>query len=223
MCGTVTRPASNDDPRLKQMIALRDAIVSNPPRRTRVTQATERPISFNEEMVRALLAGRKTQTRRLAGADRPTGPCKFGAPGDLLWVRERWAPHRRNDRTFVYSADAKRPQRVTWRPSYHMPRQASRIVLEIIDVRVERVTDIREPDARAEGFDDSDRLWKDARGWFHQLWDRINTEPGTRWNDDPWVWVIAFRVRPLRHAGAQRRTRSGRRAARLSSVTARPA
>jgi hypothetical protein len=200
------RPASTDETRLKQMIALRDEIVAKPPtpRSAVAPKATERPISFNEEMVRALLAGRKTQTRRLAGAQRPAGPCKFGVPGDLLWVRERWAPNPRggaDGHAFIYSADADRSTRVAWKQSYHMPREACRIVLEITDVRVERVTDIREADARAEGFDGAaEQLWKDARGWFHQLWNRINSEPGTRWSDDPWVWVIHFKLKRSRRA-----------------------
>lgn len=143
----------------------------------------ERPILFSAPMVRALLSGAKTQTRRLvkpqpmdSGAPDhwrdTTARCPYGAPGDRLWVRETWAPFDgdtnrnaapagvpamyRADRSFMVE-----PGR--WRPSIHMPRWASRIDLEVTAVRVERLQAITEEDAKAEGADSltaSQALWK---------------------------------------------------------------
>jgi hypothetical protein len=131
---------------------------------------TERPIKFNAEMVRAILYGRKTQTRRVVKltADGhvqapskhlrwyPTDPgaiqaCRYGKPGDLLWVRETWARHASGVDYAADFAAVSRPQAGPWRPSIHMPRWASRITLRITDIRVERLQDITEDDARAEG------------------------------------------------------------------------
>lgn len=138
----------------------------------------ERPILFSAPMVRALLDGTKTQTRRLVKTQpthfnpvgvprlaRPVGPsdvitCPYGQPGDRLWVRETWAygihamaANRDEDGPFVYAADGTTQGRLCdrWRPSIHMPRTASRITLEIAGVRVERLQDISIQDAKAEG------------------------------------------------------------------------
>jgi hypothetical protein len=200
--------------RLEQMRALRDAICAvGVPRAAETVghpleEPVDRPIAFNDAMVRALMDGRKTQTRRLV---RPSVhmaranlagrmelydargariPCRYGQPGDRLWVRERWAA-RSNQ--FVYSADDATPaHRVAWRASYHMPRRASRITLCIKAVRAEKLCDISQADAIAEGL--AGAAHDDPRAWFRQLWDAINTSPGTRWADDPWVWVIEFEV-----------------------------
>lgn len=202
----------------------------------------ERPILFSGPMVRALLAGTKTQTRRVNGLDvinaEPdryefigitSGPgvphfafhdkktsaqvlvkCPYGQPGDRLWVRETWR-HRAigegasdaGQRTdYVYRATenvdglAER-----WKPSIHMPRAASRITLEIVSVRVERLQDISEVDALAEGAPPShpsiDRISREfgyadfPRSWYAQLWEQING-PGS-WDANPWVWVVEFR------------------------------
>jgi len=139
----------------------------------------ERPILFSGEMVRALLDGRKTQTRRVikpqprdvhAELARHAKPkelgCPHGQPGDLLWVRETWKPlHSEND--ILYRASHGeitrhldqdkwfeidwRKRKDGWRPSIHMPRWASRITLRVKDVRVERVQEISPEDAMAEG------------------------------------------------------------------------
>lgn len=147
----------------------------------------ERPILFSAPMVRAILDGRKTQTRRVVrgqvGAlDRgqPTivgGPaCPYGAPGDRLWVRETWAAidergeavSRRTrhvdqncgDR-LVYRADD-RVLTEQWRSPLFMPRWASRITLEVTTVRVERLQAITEEDACAEGVTQTDGRWWDG-------------------------------------------------------------
>ena len=135
----------------------------------------DRPIPFSAKMVRAILAGRKTQTRRVmkpAKAKRPKRwliddtavnglVCPYGEPGDLLWVREAWrAPSQYDDRPpsriphgvdVQYIADAGAPWASRYRHARFMPRGVSRLTLRITDVRVERLQDISEADARAEG------------------------------------------------------------------------
>ena len=143
-------------------------------------------------MVRALLAGTKTQTRRVVkpqpthfnpvGVPRrviPTGGpsdvirCPYGQPGDRLWVRETWAygihalaAKRDENGPFVYAADGTTQGRLCdrWRPSIHMPRWASRITLEVTSVRVERLQDIDLADALAEGISDTGALILDSAG-----------------------------------------------------------
>jgi len=141
--------------------------------------------------------------------------CPCGVPGDRLWVRETWADadsmyqgHTNDVPSVVaYRADknaiqfdAKKPSPVpswdlkrwdfdalTWRPSIHMPRWASRITLEVTSVRVERLQDITEEDARAEGVED--RYYRTA---FAELWDGINGDR-VAWESNPWVWVVGFK------------------------------
>ena len=185
----------------------------------------ERPILFSREMVRAILAGRKTQTRRVAKAFDGKGDldkilarftrqkgCPYGEPGDRLWVREAHSifdahgQHRDDDKrwgpwgglpTVVSPDGAKiayfregfdRSGQNRWRPSIHMPRWASRITLEITDVRVEKLRDISEGDVIREGCPD-DVLY--GRGWYRDLWNEINGDDA--WGANPWVWVIEFR------------------------------
>ncbi|RQR68956.1 hypothetical protein DIE11_34055 [Burkholderia sp. Bp9012] len=222
-------------------------------------------------MVRAILDGRKTQTRRVAipsrscvdfiGGGPKHGPdwndptcwgfedlntgfwwalrgnedchqlaCPHGMVGDRLWVRETHAevfevdipagrprgpigtagsPARPDWKSrYVYLADGPMPnvqwhhvgdsQPVRWTPSIHMRRWASRITLEITGLRVERLQDICEIDAEAEGIDflrrgpDADETL-DARGLFRCLWDRLNAPRDQRWDATPWVWVVEFR------------------------------
>lgn len=148
---------------------------------------TDRPILFSAEMVRAILDGRKTQTRRVIKpqppaeaesvlrqlysqdapkndgawtwwAGKPQKPitkplfCPYGKPGDLLWVRETWAPLKSGNVDFAADwSDMMQKYAGKWRPSIHMPRWASRITLRITGVRVERLQDISEDDAWAEG------------------------------------------------------------------------
>ncbi|UCQ53317.1 hypothetical protein DCF75_11205 [Edwardsiella tarda] len=215
----------------------------------------ERPIIFNDEMVRAILDGRKTMTRRpvkvqpespsfglsfIAESKRKSDegkyfwsisdacglkmrsnpfPCPFGAIGDRLWVRENFAafdadwifpgrPHDLKDGPWpkiLYRASTKKIPEGTLRPSIHMPRWASRITLEITDVRVERLQGITKDDARAEGVPPAGELlpkypdtyltprgdFATARVAFQRLWESIYGDDS--WDANPWVWVIAFR------------------------------
>lgn len=255
----------------------------------------DHPILFSAPMVRAILEGRKTQTRRIikpqpvpfvqCTPDRhPTtrtepyidaycgerktpenprgmgldwhwwtaddrlgtkvGRCPYGQPGDRLWVREtiyidqtpydegtlpkvRPADLRQED--IYYRADGECCEQIPecccaeidkprWRPSIHMPRWASRITLEVTGVRVERLSDISEADAKAEGLtartkdgtlvkygipDRDDLPGNDDEGWHWQEWDRDPRQafcrlwesingPGS-WDANPWVWVVGFR------------------------------
>ncbi|MEQ0205280.1 morphogenetic protein [Klebsiella sp. CN_Kp104] len=201
---------------------------------------TERGMIFNGEMVRAILDGRKTQTRRIVkgtdgavkfckewdingeeifvvlGEKDHTGmnpvlgaiSCPFGGVGDRIWVRETWARYNidQNSHDLAYRATtpADWPEEGRWRPSIHMPRWASRILLEITDVRVERLNAISEEDARAEGIIDGGCLncgepepcgcanpEPDATDAFAYLWQSIYGQEN--WNANPWVWVIEFK------------------------------
>ena len=222
----------------------------------------ERGMIFNGEMVRAILDGRKTQTRRTVkpqpdedGLAKVTnGPwvdtseriyrCPFGSIGDRIWVRETWATLGNEDGCCVdwegnlCKGDERSAARIyrasceqssgdyglwsipddaywkphtkehkfegAWRPSIHMPRWASRILLEITDVRVERLNAISEEDARAEGIIDGGCLncgepepcgcanpEPDATDAFAYLWQSIYGQEN--WNANPWVWVIEFK------------------------------
>lgn len=193
----------------------------------------ERPILFSASMVRAILSGQKTQTRRiLKGSAEYKGPynqryvemhknsdgwskiCPYGQPGDRLWVRETF--HTVDGHSAFYRADYEyNPQGdkdhgIVWKPSIHMPRWASRINLEITGVRVERLHEISEADAQAEGVErvvagvgwrrycdpDSEEVGVppcgDARHSFRSLWKFINGDES--WNANPWVWVVEFKV-----------------------------
>ena len=224
----------------------------------------EHPILFSAPMVRAILAGTKTQTRRvvkpqphhgqvgrmanLGGTDWAMDDgdlsglwrCPYGQPGDRLWVRETWAavhfsfdhetgycddlhgshdipPAKTPYWTPVYAADDYHEKHIDdrgfpWRPSIHMPRWASRITLEIVSVRVERLNEISEDDAMAEGVETTMRAvspsqtvevfkdyfapgahhQRDARGSFSSLWESINGAGS--WDANPWVWVVEFKV-----------------------------
>lgn len=225
----------------------------------------ERPILFSGPMVRAILEGRKTQTRRVVKPqpemveDRTTKPwegcpatllrlleatgrdCPYGQPGDRLWVREAFmyscagAENERGyDDCIEYRADFGKkivfpgmPHAddidCKWRPSIHMPRWASRITLEVTGARVERLQQISETDAQAEG-----ARWKEfgrcgsgfhLAGWsmddpfpeshayclntaplaFANYINRLhggdnwNLKPSNLWAENPWVWVVEFR------------------------------
>ncbi|MGE6006945.1 hypothetical protein [Klebsiella variicola] len=228
----------------------------------------ERGMIFNGEMVRAILDGRKTQTRRPIKwkqtrfteiGEREDGskwpwsedaehacdfwhPCPFGDVGDRIWVRETWssdfANYYPNDRVW-YAADNNRQLDIDmvdgvrgiyspesdvhvpfrWRPSIHMPRWASRILLEITDVRVERLNAISEEDAQREGVhtevwdqtvvarnyaarDEFFQFWSEDMphyvemnqlygSSFRSLWESIYGEES--WKANPWVWVISFK------------------------------
>lgn len=207
----------------------------------------ERGIIFNSEMVRAILDGRKTQTRRIVKnvmpdngmwLKKPTKTrsgttthvldapkynlCPLGKTGDHLWVRETWMPDAPRDGTWgdvefygckdsqlsmmperfrkseycIHRASWDGDELVGWTPSIHMPRWASRITLEITDVRVERLNDISNDDAKSEG------CWYGRGGGvpdkaitpsdqFPTLWEEIYGDGS--WSSNPWVWVIEFK------------------------------
>lgn len=222
----------------------------------------ERPILFNTAMVQAILAGRKTQTRRVmkpqpeeTPSDYPKrghwwpsknhqhmlhienemqqweglagGASPFGDIGDRLWVRETWCMSVNEDghpinaggqlcskdhAELFYRATPSESLEAKWVPSIHMPRWACRIILEITSVRVERLHNISDADAMAEGImrwtgNDEDRYGINAEycgfgtagSWkfcetpikaFQQLW----YSTGGQWNANPWVWVIEYKV-----------------------------
>lgn len=248
---------------------------------------SEKPILYSGEMVRAILDGRKTQTRRViknppwlkmddksfyAGIALGVSEgmefenCPYGRPGDRLWVREAWRPGAWRDDGRI-AIDYKASPELTntpwvtipddfdgktfddlwlewtdellnagsipddegyhhweagrsplrWRPSIFMPRWASRITLQVTAVRVERVQDISEEDAIAEGLDrewcsefvpetgmdvsgfdyrdysdPSGITWTSPLESFKTLWDSINAKRGYSWDSNPWVWVVEF-------------------------------
>lgn len=183
----------------------------------------EKPIIFSAPMVRAILEGRKTQTRRVVkvqpehDADGKLfklrinegwnySDCPYGQPGDQLWVRETFCIPTDFD-----SGEELSPEyRATckghafdgcWKPSIHMPRRASRIDLKVNNIRVERLQDISEEDAKAEGVTDPtagtefqappDAHYKSGpKTWFAMLWQSIHGKGS--WNENPWVWVVEF-------------------------------
>jgi hypothetical protein len=219
--------------------------------------ARERAVLFSAPMVRALLAGTKTQTRRAMSVQPHDGAevvcddfyptviakngdeepghevfgawwsdgeeavrCPYGKPGERLWVREAW----RTDPQFDYLPPRDLDPAVApvqyeagphadvlggkLRPSMFMPRWACRLVLTLESVRVERLNDISEADALAEGVTPkwepgcSGRLMEALGGFsfrpaasaYADLWEQING-PGS-WSANPWVWVLAFRCGP---------------------------
>ncbi|MDC6536601.1 hypothetical protein LN429_15965 [Pseudomonas syringae] len=216
----------------------------------------ERPILFNGAMVRAILSGQKTVTRRLvkgnqvpsrSKSDSPEhqwiavvqdhprwgfaafgateeecaaelamyGGCPYGRQGDRLWVREAWAADVQVDsiaprdlsqgEPIFYPADGAVRQtgcsmitQGRGRPSIHMPRWASRILLEITDVRVERLQDISRADIRAEGLLcpselASDDVTPNYRDWYPAAFRELWNSTGGDWEANPWVWVIQFK------------------------------
>lgn len=192
----------------------------------------ERPILMSAPMVRAILAGTKTQTRRVVKwpfAGQPKADeldnlgdmetlvvrgkyvrCPYGQPGDRLWVRETFAVLDEGGGTKAthYRADAGGDARIDrvagerWRPSIFMPRAACRLVLEISAVRVERLQDISEADAKAEGCRSADHatgrecILDPAMGsyrlHYRDLWNSLNAKRAP-WSSNPWVWVVEFR------------------------------
>lgn len=195
---------------------------------------TERPILFSAPMVRALLAGTKSQTRRPMKPQPPphlegkpirwlyenlwgamsvvneaaccrgedTIRCPYGAPGDRLWVRETFAQTAAP--SVVYRADNRINQPywslLKWKPSIYMPRSLSRLTLEVTDVRVQRVQEISEEDARAEGVKpmvagtDGEGPIKTYRTGFVYVWNSLHAKDGCGWDANPWAWAITFKV-----------------------------
>ena len=132
--------------------------------------------------------------------------CPYGKPGDHLWVREMWKPRGVGQgcatTPAIYAAEYTFPNVVKamrpWKPSIFMPRWASRITLEIVEVRVQRVQDIGEEDAQAEGVgplraDGRMPYGVFASDEFADLWDSINMKRGFDWNVNPFVWAITFK------------------------------
>lgn len=181
-----------------------------------------KPILFNTEMVRAILDGRKTVTRRVVKPQpesRPTpmkkDSCWPGCfaiqgtakvirppyqPGDTLWVRETWAKSMAG--TFMYQADDKAIMVDRWRPSIHMPREAARLFLRVTGVRVERLKDIDGHGILKEGIDNGKSnpamgtRWENMQSMaFAELWNSTLKSadlPLYGWAANPWVWVIEF-------------------------------
>lgn len=179
---------------------------------------------FNTGMVRAILKGRKTVTRRAVKPQpkaalypMPDSMCWPGCfanceeervyrpplqTGDILWVRETWAKSMAG--TFMYRADDKAIMVERWYPSIHMPREAARIFLRVTDVRPERLNDITDVQAKAEGVSMPLPAQKDPEyaeyiggywGAFADLWDstiKPKDIPTYGWDANPWVWVIEF-------------------------------
>ena len=183
----------------------------------------ESPILFSAPMVRAILDGRKTQTRRVAKLNSSgRAACPYGKPGDRLWVRETTiiSPKNWNDDPDFNRIDNECCKRIVQylatdpntegaddyglkkTPSIFMPRWASRILLEITGVRVERLQDISECDAKAEGSYVCDyfgrRLLDQSSNqgcyeWgYRSIWESLNG-PGS-WDLNPFVWVVEFKV-----------------------------
>lgn len=188
----------------------------------------EHPILFNGAMVRAILAGSKTQTRRPIKGVPPSvvrfevaslsktefgkkapiwlgwtaddkdiafhAPCPFGVVGDRLWVRETFACPE-TVRYYRAADEGILPPGTKWTPSIHMPRWASRINLEVTEVRVQRVQDISEEDAKAEGMSPCIELSSTEehsstyRCAFADLWGDVY---GT-WDRNDWVWATTFK------------------------------
>lgn len=218
---------------------------------------SEHPILFSTEMVKAILDGRKTQTRRVIkpqpdaawmewiiknnetneveSDENPDGVvpmvgtkvihCPYGQAGDRLWVRETWnamcfdgddglykwydeiKPADRGKVTDVVYKANRNPEDepYPWIPSIFMPRWASRITLEVVNVRVERVQDITNEDAKAEGLKPiramkahhftTGETFDSYRIPFESLWYSINGKrPGCSWDDNPFVWCVTFNV-----------------------------
>lgn len=225
----------------------------------------EKPILFSGEMIRAILSGKKTVTRRVVKPQPPEGfrqwgrcingnaawtdhPLQgekgnvinvkglYGDEGDRLWVRETFKVYPTpgcsfgdfmmgRKHTIEYRADETKinldggsvningahvdygsiasdynvEYYGVWRPSIFMPRWASRITLEVVSVKVERLQEITHSDAMSEGVDDTDRaaygfpVTSYAVGNFHLLWNKINEERGYSWESNPWIWRVEFK------------------------------
>jgi hypothetical protein len=228
----------------------------------------EHPILFKGQMVRAILDGSKTLTRRLKGLsevnknpemwnlqDLSINPellthnkdgeekifikkgliatfentefgeyyinvrCPYGEKkGDRLWVRETWLDQIGDQSIgyYLYRADlpwhwnaedtehgeevAMNAEDYKWKPSIHMPREASRILLEVDEIKIERIQDISTDDIKVEGIIQrfpkvNDQFTPDIlKGQFFELWNSINSKRGFGWDKNPWVWVVKFKV-----------------------------
>lgn len=187
----------------------------------------EKPILFSTEMVRAILGGRKTQTRRPVSTSDflkflTTGKPSQRYDADVLWVRETWCDPTGEGYPIVYKADMPQywdadetshgeaveltEKDFKWKPSIHMPREFSRMKLAVESVEIDRLQDISEDDAKAEGVQPYEQLNSDLPSFLCQelgvrykpafsfLWDSIYEEQGFGWDNNPWVWVIKFKL-----------------------------
>lgn len=191
----------------------------------------EYPISFSPEMVKAIMDGRKTQTRRVMRPQPPDGywfdqgagthgyatpvtgmasfekpiRCRYGRPGDRLWVKESWIEtdvvHCFDDgwkgKQVLYRADCSM-KNIPWKSPRFMPKRVSRILLENVCIRVERLQSIKTEDAYQEGFPEMGGVEfaiDPVDDWFKVLWNSLNVKKGKDfvWDKNPWVWVIEFR------------------------------
>lgn len=199
-----------------------------------LADAVFRPMLFSTPMVQAILEGRKTQTRRIVNGSFPIGNFEETLKksilkvGDIIWVRETFAmsfdtenhpelndnPIEKWETGYVYKADGKPKYMIDkWKPSLFMPKSACRIFLEVTDIRIERLNEISETDAVAEGildmfygkdiagnayFDYMDKKggWdcvaNDAIHSYQTLWQKINGV--NSWEENPFVWVYTFKV-----------------------------
>ena len=189
-----------------------------------------KPILFSTPMVRALLDGTKTQTRRVVKLREGEGPgrahvgafgnlrsfdeggqehtivhiedCPFGQAGSRLWVREAHAVYVPGcEYGVTYRADHLDPRGdgpahpLKWLPSIFMPRWACRLELQVTDVRVERLQEISEHDARAEGVIPLQMDQGSFLPCFEGLWDILNAKRGFGWDSNPFVWVVSFEAK----------------------------
>ena len=170
----------------------------------------EHPILFSASMVKAILEGRKTMTRRVIKHPERYSDirecdfcCPYGQVGDRLWCRETICAGCIDFHTVCYRADSSSwppcEESVT-KPSSSMPRWASRITLEITGIKVEQVQEISEADAIKEGTPTEITKYgltikyRNLVEAFCELWDDINFKRGYSWASNPWVWVISFKV-----------------------------
>lgn len=164
---------------------------------------TARPIIFSGEMVRALLADKKTMTRRVARSGAPyASPWRQIMPGDLLWVRESWA-FGHDGMRFMATDKEKVGHLTKWRPSIHLKRTDSRITLVVFDIKIEPLQNITEYDAGLEGMPepymgDGDPPFEESamlisrKQQFRNLWNKLHG--GYAWDQNPEVVAISFTV-----------------------------
>jgi hypothetical protein len=178
-----------------------------------------KPILFSTPMVQAILAGNKTQTRRVI-KNPPHCPIHGADPifkygrlrckscdkleikpgyqvGDCLYVREKWSTMCRNQfgamelTDLAYAASDVWSGRV-WKPSIHMPKEAARLFLRVTDIRAERLQNLSNDDAKAEGMSDIPNCARGYKANYMLMWDELYKNSGFGWESNPWVWVYEF-------------------------------